>query len=252
MDIPSAPTVNLDDYALLPADQQLPEVTVVGKGARPGPGKVVRINTGQALPQGTDALIMVEDTELVSEGSDGEEERIRLLTKVAKGENMRMAGSDVQKGTVVLPSGTRISRLGGELGTLIFFGITQIKVVNPPVVALLSTGDQLEDLDTTKESLPGARGLKIYDTNRPSLRSVLRDLGLWVVDLGIQKDQKGDLAVAMKKAIHEADVVVSRRVVRAWGIPPSQAAAATAGQHHTLWKGSRQTGKTYNVCDLGG
>lgn len=97
---------------------------------------IFRINTGGPLPLGADAVIMVEDTELASSYSSadgcngkklGEEKEVTLLAKVDKGENVRMPGSDVKKGEKVLDKGTRISAVGGEIGTLAFVGKKEVR-----------------------------------------------------------------------------------------------------------------------------
>ena len=72
---------------------------------------------------------MVEDTELVTSSpeNDREEKEVRILAQVEKGENVRLAGSDVKKGDKVLEKGTRISEIGGEIGTMAFVGMKQVR-----------------------------------------------------------------------------------------------------------------------------
>lgn len=94
-------------------------------------GTIFRVNTGGPLPAGSDAVIMVEDTELVStlkdaSGSDMEERQVRILTQVPPNENVRQPGSDVRRGDLVLPQGEAISSLGGEIGTLAFVGKREV------------------------------------------------------------------------------------------------------------------------------
>ena len=69
---------------------------------------------------------MVEDTELVSATSDGEEEAVKTLIQVAKGENVRQAGSDVKRGDLVIEKGAILSGTGGEIGTLVFVGRREV------------------------------------------------------------------------------------------------------------------------------
>ena len=90
---------------------------------------IFRINTGGPLPAGADAVIMVEDTRLVTtiEHSStplllGEEKEVRTLAQVPPGDNVRSPGSDVRKGDLVMRHGERVSRGGGEVGTLTFVG----------------------------------------------------------------------------------------------------------------------------------
>lgn len=92
---------------------------------------VYRLNTGAPLPPGTNAVIMVEDTQVDSrftaeEGQEDEEKTVELLAEVDDGENVRKAGSDVRAGDKVLAAGDVITGLGGEIGTLAFVGRKQV------------------------------------------------------------------------------------------------------------------------------
>ena len=93
-------------------------------------GHIYRINTGAPLPMGTDAVIMVEDTGLVeSDETTNDEKQVRLLAVVPSGENVRQPGSDVKAGERVLEKGTRVSEIGGEIGTLAFVGRKEVRVM---------------------------------------------------------------------------------------------------------------------------
>jgi len=142
---------------------------------------------------------MVEDTKLVATFSssdspdsvEGEEKQIETLASIPPNENVRLPGSDVKQGSLVMRKGEKISGAGGEVGSLAFVGREEVKVVKKPVVAILSTGNELVDLHGASE---GKREEEeewggIYDTNRPSLRAALEALGYEVVDLGIVPDK---------------------------------------------------------------
>ncbi len=156
-------------------------------------GTIYRINTGGPLPNGTDTVIMVEDTKLISTfgesdgGLSGEEKEVETLAQVPVGENVRKPGSDVRKGDLVLQKGERIMSNGGEIGTLAFVGRREVSVYKKPVVAVLSTGNEIVDLQGRVEVPQGEWG-GIFDTNRPSLWAALEGLGYSVVDLGIVPD----------------------------------------------------------------
>ena len=103
-------------------------------------GSIFRINTGGPLPAGTDTVIMVEDTELVStvkenDGRDTEEKEVKTLAQVPPGDNVREPGSDVCKGDLVLQRGEVITSLGGEVGTLAFVGRKEVGSHLPYVIA---------------------------------------------------------------------------------------------------------------------
>jgi gephyrin len=95
------------------------------------PNSIYRINTGGPLPAGADAVIMVEDTELMSVYRDPsigieEEREVKTLVQVPPFDNIRKPGSDVKKGELVMRSGDKITRGGGEIGTLAFIGKREV------------------------------------------------------------------------------------------------------------------------------
>jgi gephyrin len=142
---------------------------------------VARITTGAPLPPGADAVIMVENTELIASSDDGTiEKRIKLLTSVKPGEDVRSIGSDIAKGDVVLESGVLLGPY--EIGLAASIGMTSLNVFKTPKVAVLSTGNEVVD--------PG-NDLKfgqIYDSNRYTLLSSLHKNGFDGIDIGIAKD----------------------------------------------------------------
>ena len=176
-------------------------------------GYAYRINTGGPLPAGTDTVIMVEDTRLVSVHEDesdqtlyGEEKEIETLAQIPTGENVRAPGSDVVKGELVMKSGDKISKTGGDIATLAFIGRrevtfhflflmrrlihrSQVKVYRKPVVAMLSTGNELVDFQNSTGNNDTEEWSGIYDTNRPALLAALREAGYPAIDLGIIKDE---------------------------------------------------------------
>ena len=154
-----------------------PQTHSLSTGAPLPDGYVYRINTGSPLPLGADAVVMVEDTELVSSTTtaDGivEEGTVKILVSTLAGENVRASGSDVRQGELVLESGTVLGTVGGEVGTLAFIGrrevrfelpisylqddrcvlidphsyyTLQVQVYRKPVIAIMSTGNEITDL----------------------------------------------------------------------------------------------------------
>jgi len=215
---PPSPTTSVDGYALRSTD--LPGVYKVltsqthSLSDTLAPGSVYRINTGGPLPAGADTVIMVEDTRLVATyqdpgGSlDGEEKEIETLAQVPGGENIRAPGSDVRKGDLVLQKGEVIRSSGGEVGTLAFVGRKEVEVYKKPVVALLSTGNEIIDLQSpTPHSGDGWGG--IFDTNRPSLQAALEGMGYEVVDLGVVPDTVDAHVAAIKRGLENADILLT-------------------------------------------
>lgn len=150
---------------------------------------IYRINTGAPLPAGADTIIMVEDTVLSQSDADGEEVEVETLVQIPPGENVRAPGSDIRMGTRVLGVGDVLKSGGGELGSLAFIGKRRVKVYRKPVVAILSTGNELVDIGSAPNtSTDGAWG-GIFDTNRPALSAALKGLGYEVLDIGIMRDE---------------------------------------------------------------
>jgi gephyrin len=210
-DIPATPTTSVDGYALrcmftwhgvhdpkvdnrIVATDAAGTYTVLTPSTHaldsPLPeGSIYRINTGAPLPVGADAIIMVEDTTLAATAADGEEATVRTRAQVPTGENVRAPGSDVRAGALVLGAGDIVRSGGGELGTLAFVGRTAVRVHKRPVVALLSTGNELVDVAAPRTQEKSGTWGGIFDTNRPALGALLKGLGYDVLDLGIVRDE---------------------------------------------------------------
>jgi gephyrin len=91
--------------------------------------RIIRITTGAPIPPGADTVVMVEDTKLESTDDSGQEERqVAILTEVNVGANIRPVGSDIEQGTLLLPRGTQLSPIGGEIGLLASAGIVEVSV----------------------------------------------------------------------------------------------------------------------------
>ncbi|KAH0840223.1 hypothetical protein J3R83DRAFT_1227 [Lanmaoa asiatica] len=215
--VPSSQTTNVDGYALRSSDPPGIYNVLTWKTHAPAEdvpqGSIFRVNTGGPLPAGTDTVIMVEDTELVSivkdaNGEDLEECQVKTLVQVPLGENVRLQGSDVRTGDLVLQKDDVITSLGGEIGTLAFVGRREVKVRRKPVVALLSTGNEILDLQSPN-ALPSDGWGGIYDTNRPSLQATLERMGYTVVDLGIVPDDVDAHVQAIVKGLREADLLLA-------------------------------------------
>lgn len=221
--LPPSATTNVDGYAVDAAATPPGEYSVLTsselaaskQGYIPG-SQVVRVNTGQALPPGTDAVVMVEDTQLVTlRDSFGrqEEGRLRVLAQVDGGENVRPQGSDVKAGTLVLAKGTAISSLGGEVGTLAFLGHEKVKVHPKPRVAILSTGEELQDVlhhDRSDNQSRGEWSHTSFDTNRPALLTALTSLNYPAIDLGITGDHPPQrLLERMQQGLRGSDVLIT-------------------------------------------
>ncbi len=186
------------DVADPPTDLEVVEDVPAGRvpTLRVTAGTTTKIMTGAPMPEGADAVVIVEDSEPV-EGN-----RVRLHTAAVAGGNVRRAGSDIEGGAMVLQKGTRLGPV--HLGLLASVGMAAPRVHRRPVVAVMSTGDELVAADGGALR-PGS----IHDSNRPMLGALLVDLGVEVLDLGIVPDDARLLRSTLGEAAANADAVVT-------------------------------------------
>ncbi|MBV4367725.1 molybdopterin molybdotransferase MoeA [Erwinia phyllosphaerae] len=202
INVPPFANSAMDGYAVRLADLALEQpLAVAGKAFAGAPfdgewpaGSCVRIMTGAPVPQGTDAVVMQEETEQA-------DEKVRFLAKANAGQNIRLPGEDIAQGSSVLAAGIRLG--AAELPLLASLGVAQITVKRKLRVAVFSTGDELQPVGE-----PLAAG-QIYDTNRFAVRLMLEKLGCETIDLGIIRDNQAALRTAFITADSKADVVIS-------------------------------------------
>ncbi|XP_041467854.1 gephyrin-like isoform X2 [Lytechinus variegatus] len=197
-----------DGYAVLASDG--PGVRQVMNDATAGdapdlellPGHVIRITTGAPIPKGADAVVQVEDTELVEEADDGKREvSVRILSTPTAGQDIRPIGSDLQEGTMLVVPGTKLCP--PELGLLASVGITKVKCHRRPIVGVCSTGNELTE---PSEKLPPGH---IYDSNRITMLATLLEMNVPTVDVGIAPDTVQATKEVLLKAASQSDVIVT-------------------------------------------
>ncbi len=207
LDIPPFNRSTVDGYAVkaqdtFGADENQPAtlrvVGAVGVGEFPnvalGRGEAVEIVTGAVIPQGADAVVMVEDTER-------EDAELQVFSAVTVNENVMKKGSDIKKGAVVLRKGQVLG--SSEIGVLAALGLTKVKVLKIPIVAVLSTGGEV-----TEPGKPLPIG-KIYDINAYSVSTAVVESGGKPVYFGVVPDDKAALTRVMQTAVASADMVIT-------------------------------------------
>jgi len=158
-----------------------------GKNISLQPGQAARIWTGGELAQNSDSVVMFEYTQ------DVDESTIEVFRGVAPGENVIRAGDDYQQGTPIIKQGSRLRPQ--DLGVLAGMGISVIDVYRKPVVAIISTGDELVPVDET----PAAG--QIRDINTTTLTGMVLEAGGIPLPLGIINDDFDHMLDTCKKAL---------------------------------------------------
>uniref|UniRef100_A0A8C7NBD7 Gephyrin n=1 Tax=Oncorhynchus kisutch TaxID=8019 RepID=A0A8C7NBD7_ONCKI len=206
--LPPFPASVKDGYAVRAADGP-GDRFIIGEsqaGQQPThtvmPGQVMRVTTGAPVPCGADAVVQVEDTELLRESDDGTEElEVRILVQARPGQDIRPIGHDIKRGECVLSKGTHMGP--SEIGLLATVGVTEVEVQKFPVVAVMSTGNEL--LNPEDDLHPG----KIRDSNRSTLLATIQEHGYPTINLGIVGDNPDDLLNALNEGISRADVIIT-------------------------------------------
>jgi molybdenum cofactor synthesis domain-containing protein len=208
-DVPPFANTAMDGYAVRAGDVAgatearpvvLPVVAEIAAG-HPAPrglaaGEAMRIFTGAPMPDGADAVVMVERAERRDEG-----EAVAVMTSVAPGMHVRGAGDDVRAGDVVFAAGEPLS--SAHLGVLASIGRTEVTVHPRPRVGVLSTGDEL-----VEGGAPLAPG-QIRETNRTALVGALVESSFDAIDLGIVRDDEGAITDAIDAGVRRCDAVLT-------------------------------------------
>ena len=180
----------------LPAYLELVGAVEMGRptSLQPKPGEAVEVPTGGMMPDGADAAVMIEHTELLGEAT------VEIGRPVSPGQNVIRIGEDIPSGQLCLSAGTRLGP--GELALLATIGVTTVPVYRQPTVALISTGDEVVPPDCE----PGPA--EVRDANWWGLDAMVREAGGVGRFDGIVKDIEGSLEAAARSAFESADVVI--------------------------------------------
>ena len=205
-DVPPFANSAMDGYAVRAVDvrqasaAQPVQLHVLGEiraGAAPPaavkPHTALRIMTGAMIPEGSDAVVRIEDTA----ERDGV---VEVRVAVPAGTSLRAAGSDLRRDDLVGAAGRLITP--GLIGVLASAGRVSVRAVRRPRVLVITTGDELREPGEALE--PG----QITNTNRYTLLAAIEEAGAQVVDAGVARDERNDLNDRLRGA-GEADLVVT-------------------------------------------
>jgi molybdopterin molybdotransferase len=215
-DLPLFDNSSVDGFALIAADLTTPPISagrtlrVVGDipaGSASdiviSQGQAARIMTGAPMPKGADAVIMVEDTDFnTREPGKAAPENVIVYKTIKPGENIRFRGMDIKSGRKVLFTGQRLR--AQDVGLLAMLGVAQVNIYRKPLIALLSSGDELIRVDSPLE--PG----KIRDTNSFTLTALITEAGCEVISLGVAPDRSDAIQFLFEQAVGvNADLILS-------------------------------------------
>lgn len=205
--LPTFRRSTVDGFAVLAGDTYgasdslpayLPLIGEVPMGGAPDfvleKGSCAVIHTGGMLPEGADAVIMIEHTQ------QAKQDEVELLRSVAVGENVLQVGEDVQTGDAVIPAGTVIRP--AEIGGMMALGVREVEVAARPRVAIISSGDEV--VPPESEIGPG----KVRDINSYTLKTLVEQAGGDPVLYGIAPDRRDAMERVIRQAHDECDMVV--------------------------------------------
>ena len=209
--VPPFANTAMDGYALRAADTvgasddepvRLRVVDELAAGRAPeiavGPGEAIRIMTGAPMPEGADAIVMVEQTRAA--GAGGVPGDVDICAQAAPAQHVRAAGGDLKAGQTVFEAGTVLS--AAAIGVLASVGAATVTAHPRPKVGVLSTGDELV------QGGPLAPG-KIRDSNRPMLLGLAEEAGVEPIDLGIAVDDEDHIVAILEDAFARCDAVLT-------------------------------------------
>ena len=157
-------------------------------------GQCAYVPTGGEVPQGTETMVMIEDTRLISDDT------VAFCKSYAPGQNLIYRGEDTKPGDRIIPAGKRLKV--ADSGTLAAMGIRRVPVYREPRVAIISTGDEIVPADR-----PISGGL-IRDVNSPMLRSAVQVNGGSPQLFGIVEDNPTDITAAVASALPQCDILL--------------------------------------------
>jgi molybdopterin molybdotransferase len=207
--IPAWDNSAMDGYAVRAADVEsasaeapvtLPVLETIAAGGFPSrplpPGSSMRIMTGAPLPEGADTVVRVEDT-------DGGTTRVTVGNARDVRKNIRYRGEDIREGALVLDAGTAVH--AAQLGVLASIGSAIVDVYTRPRVAIMTSGDELVDLDRFEEVRAGT---KIVSSNSYTLQALVRAAGGVPVSVGTARDDPDDIRARLERAT-TCDLIVT-------------------------------------------
>lgn len=215
-DLPLFNNSSMDGFALRAADvtdaapdspRSLRVVADIPAGSSPvifvAAGEAARIMTGAQVPEGADSVVPVEDTDIEDHNAGtAAPPEIQIFKSVKAGDNVRLRGTDIRSGDIVLRAGRQLKPQ--DLGLLAMLGVSRVSAFKRPRVALLSSGDELIAVDAPLE-----KG-KIRDSNSYTIAALIESANAEVIRLGVAKDNFDSIQTLFERAVYlRVDLILS-------------------------------------------
>ena len=155
-------------------------------------GECLQISTGAMMPDGADAVMMVEDTER-------DDDKVKIFKSVTPGSNIGKMGEDIKEGTAVLKADVLLD--AGKVGVLASQGLSQVKVYQKPKIAIIPTGEEVVQAGNKLDSG------QLYDINSHTIAALVNVSGGTPVKIGIAGDETEELRTTIEEAL-KSDIVV--------------------------------------------
>ena len=195
-----------------------------------GPGECAQCMTGAKIPDGADAVIMVEDTNGFSDADS-----IQIFLEAHPGKHIRRKGEEILKGELLIQKGTKIT--ASELGTCATFGYGELNVSRQPKIAIFGTGNEL--VEPGKKLKPG----EIYNSNLYVFAELVDKSGAEVTMRDVIKDDKASLRSFLSEAIETCDIVISSGGVSMGRYDYVRDVILELGVKEHFWKVAQKPGK---------
>lgn len=192
------------------------------------PGMCIQIMTGAPVPKGCDCVVMKED--VLKEGRD-----VLVFKECRESENIRFKGEDIKKDNIVLKTGKKI--FPADIGIMASTGTSMVSVFKPPVVAILSTGDELVGINDEL-----ALG-KVRDSNSYSLSAQIKETGADYKSCGIVKDNKELLKNSILSALDNCDILLLSGGVSVGDYDYVKEILDSIGAEFVFWRVNQRPGK---------
>jgi molybdopterin molybdotransferase len=200
-----------------------------------GPGEAIRIMTGAPIPHGADSVIRIEHTRVVDAMN------VEVLSAVDAGRNIRLRGEDLREGDIVVEKGALLR--AGEIGVLATVGRARVQVCRRPRIAILSTGNELVDLDGFDEVLAGRR---IVNSNSYALAAACSAVGALPVLLGIAPDESAAIRDRVEGVIDRCDALVTSAGASVGEHDVVKDALETLGMNAAFWRVKIRPGSPFS------